>query len=172
MGQVLRLDACSDGYPSTAAALETAETAFLHVLRGWVAAYRRREDPVPALCEMIDTAGARDAAFSVDRLMAVFARTVRRPIAIHCPPCPHLSDDEKCLLHAANLAQAGDRLLTERALRTALLSASGAGFALGPLDGLGGLFAKARLFLRRRWMAAENLAPADAVGVPPPRLLH
>jgi hypothetical protein len=172
MGQVLRLDTRSAVYPPNTGALEAAESVFVRALRGWVAAYRRDEDPVPHLCEMMGAAGAHDAAFSVYQLMAVVARTVRRPIAIHCPPCPRLSDDEKCLLHAASLVQAGDGPLAERTLRTALLSASGAEFALGPLEGLGELFAEARLFFRRRWMAAESIAPADAVWVPPDQPIH
>ena len=32
---------------------------------------------------------AHDAAFSVDQLMAVLARTARQPVAIYCPRCPH-----------------------------------------------------------------------------------
>jgi hypothetical protein len=64
--------------------------------------------------------------------MSVVARSARQPIAIHCPRCPHVSDDEKTLLHAASLAQAGDAQRVEKALRTALLSAQGAEFALGP----------------------------------------
>jgi hypothetical protein len=98
----------------------------------------------------MDTAGVHDAAFSVDRLMAVFVRTARRPIAVRCPRCPGLSEDERHLLHAASLVQAGDRKMAERALRTALLSAQGAEFALGPLQGLGDLFAEAKLLFRRR----------------------
>jgi len=82
--------------------------------------------------------------------MAVVARSVRQPIAIHCPRCPHVSGDEKSLLHAARLAQAGNAKRAEKALRTALLSAQGAEFALGPLEGTGELFAAAQLLFRRR----------------------
>jgi hypothetical protein len=98
--------------------------------------HRQGEDPLPNLCEIMRAADAHDAAFSVDQLMAVVARTARRPVAIHCPRCPYLSIDEKHLLHAANLPQSGKSELAERAL----LSAHGAEFALGPLEGLGELF--------------------------------
>ena len=109
--------------------------------------------------------------------MAVVARTARHPVAIHCPRCPHLSDDEKHLLHAASLAQSGESQLAERALRTALISASGAEFALGPLEGLGTLFAEARLlFSRRRPPAGGSSQAAAAVEAwtPPlsPRTVH
>jgi hypothetical protein len=54
------------------------------------------------------------------------------------------------LLHAASLAQAGETPRAERALRHALLSAQGAEFAIGPLEGLATLFTEASLRLRRR----------------------
>jgi hypothetical protein len=107
-------------------------------------------EPLPRLCQALDIAGAHDAAFSVDRLMAVVARSVRQSIVIQCPRCPRMSDDEKSLLHAASLAQAGDAQCAEKALHTVLLSAQGAEFALGPLKGIGELFAAARLLFRRR----------------------
>jgi hypothetical protein len=69
--------------------------------------------------------------------MAIIARTTRHPVAIHCPRCPRLSRDEIHLLYVASLVQAGECALAERTLRVALLSASGAEFALGPLEGLG-----------------------------------
>ena len=88
-----------------------------------------------------EAAGTCDAAFTVDALMAIIARTGRQPIDIHCPRCPHVSGDERLLLHAASLTQAGHSHLAEKALCTALLSAQGAEFALSPLQGLGKLFA-------------------------------
>jgi len=94
--------------------------------------------------------------------MAIIARTVRQPIAIHCPRCPHVSDDERHLLHAASLTQAGNGL-AEKALCIALLSAQSAAFALGPLQGLGELFAEAGFFFRRRRSPAMEPTPATAV---------
>ena len=101
------------------------------------------------------------AAFSVDALMAIVISTLRRPIEIHCPGCPHLSVDEQCLLQAASLAQTGAAKLAERTLHTALLSAQGAAFALGPLEGLGELFSRARLLFSRWTPPATTLAPSD-----------
>jgi hypothetical protein len=150
-------------YPSRTALLDAAELALLSAVRCWVAALRQGEDPVPGLCRHLHAAGARDAAFSVDALMAVVARTVRRPIAIRCPHCPRLSADERHLLHAASLVQAGAGALAERALRNALLSAQGAAFALGPLEGLGALFAGARLLFGRRHAPAEEPTQAAAI---------
>ena len=95
--------------------------------------------------------------------MFVVARSAHRQVAIHCPRCPTLSDDEKHLLNAASLAQAGRSDLAERALRTALLTAQGAEFALGPLEGLAELFAEARLLLRRRRTPAADEALSGVI---------
>jgi hypothetical protein len=163
MGQIIRLPVTPAEYPETSAELGLAECVLLIAIRWWADACRRGDDPIRRLHQRLETAGTRDAAFSIDSLMAIVARTVRQPIAIHCPRCPHLSGDEKQLLHAASLVQAGDGQLAEKALRTALLSAQGAEFALGPLEGLGELFADARLFFRRRKSPADDRAPVEAV---------
>ncbi len=166
MGQVIRLDTRSATYPDVTDGLDLPEAALLWAMRGWVADWRRGEDPIPGLAAAMRIVGAPDAAFSVDRLMAVLARTAREPVAIHCPHCPHLSHHEKRLLQAASLAQAGASKLAEQALRTALLSAAGAEFCLGPLEGLAGLFAQARLYFRRRHLAGAHL-PGESIWVPP-----
>ena len=155
MGQVIHLDSLSAGFPPAAVTdLDHAETLLLAALRSWVVAYRSGVDPLPHLCEAMDRAGAHDAAFSIDQLMAVVARTARQPIAIHCPRCPQLSEDEKRLLHGAGLVQAGRSSLAERTLRTVLLSAGRAEFIIGPLEGLAELFREAGLFFSRRWIRA------------------
>jgi hypothetical protein len=159
MGQIIRLPMPSAAYPDAAAGLDRAGCALLLAVRLRVAGFRLRADPLPRPGEAMATAGARDAAFAVDRLMAVIVRSARRPMAVLCPRCPGLSGDEKEVPGAASLARAGDSRMAERALRAALLSAPGAEFALAPLQGLGELFAGARLFLRRRTLA-------DAGGVP------
>jgi hypothetical protein len=150
MGQIVRLPLPPQAYPDAAAGLDRAECVLLLAVRWWVADFRFRADPLPRLREAMTTAGAHDAAFAVDHLMTVIVRSVRRPMTIHCPRCPGLSGDEKEVLNAASLVQAGNTQMAERALRVALLSAPGAEFALGPLQGLAELFTRARLFLRLR----------------------
>jgi hypothetical protein len=162
MGQVIRMAVRPPAYPDRSADLDRAECVLLIAIRWWVVDHRLGIDPLPRLCQALDIAGAHDAAFSVDRLMAVVACTLRQPIVIHCPRCPRVSDEEKSLLHAASLAQGGDGPLAEKALRVALLSAQGAEFALGPLEGLGELFATARLLFRRR----SPPAAGDITGQP------
>src|SRR5262245_25043838 len=166
MGQIICLDTRSAIYPDVTDALDFPETVLLRAIRGWVVAWRVGEDPMPGLAAAMRTAGVRDAAFSVDRVMAVLARTAREPVAIHCPRCPRLSHHEKCLLQAASLAQAGASDLAQRALRTALLSAAGAEFCLGPLEGLARLFAQAHLYFRRRQLAGARLSD-ESIWVPP-----
>jgi hypothetical protein len=176
MGQIIRLLVTPAGYPDTSADLDPAESVLLLAIRWWVDAWRRGDDPMPRLHQGLGIAGAHNAAFSIDTLMSIVARTVREPLAIHCPRCPQLSGDEKQFLHAASLAHAGDGHLAEKALRIALLSAQGAEFALGPLEGLAELFAEVRLFFRRRRPPFDDQTPAGAVEpwIPsaPPGTIH
>jgi hypothetical protein len=150
MGQVIHIVTPSTTYPDSTTGLEPAESVLLLAIRWWVADHREGEDPLPRLCEALRIAGPHDAAFAVDRLMSVVRRTARQPVAIHCPRCPHISGDEQYLLHVACLTQLGHGSLAERVLRTALLSAAGAEFALGPLGSVAELFTEARLLFRRR----------------------
>lgn len=148
MGQILAFAPLP--YPAETAGLAPAERAVLLALRLWVAAFRYGADPGPDLLAAMATHGAPpDAALSVDALLAIAARTARRPLDLRCPACLELSVDEARLLHAATLAQRGEGTTAEEALR-ALLTDAGACFALGPLEGLGELFAATGLRLRPR----------------------
>lgn len=154
--------------------LAKPEALFLLSMRWWVRCYARRESAVERLVMGMSRAGARDAGFSVDGLMAVVARTGQRPIDIRCPRCPELSDDEAVLLHAAWLAQEARSDLAERHLRTHLLTDAGAVFAIGPLEGLGALFLAAGLVFgrgRRDDGAAEAIA-AWGTSEPCSRTVH
>lgn len=106
--------------------------------------------------------------------MRVIARTARRQIDVGCPRCSHLTRDECRLLHAASLAQSGETVRAEATLRAGMLSASGAEFALGPLEGLGDLFAGAGLVLRRRSLPDELESSGGNVAawMPIPATLH
>jgi hypothetical protein len=150
MGQIIAFPIQSTPYPDRAEDLGTADCVLLLAMRWWVEDYRASADPIPRLQSALLNAGAHGAAFSIDSLMTTLARVARRPVDVHCPRCPNVSDDEKYLLHVASLVQACNAPLAEKALRTALLSAEGAAFAVGALEGLGELFAKARLFFTRR----------------------
>jgi hypothetical protein len=163
MSQIIRLPVPPAGYPDNSTRLDPAERTLLVAIRSWVAAYRCGEDPVPLLSHWLEQTGPRDAAAPIDMFMAIVARTLREPIAIHCAGCTRLSCDEKHVLHAASLAQAGDGDLAEKVLRNALLSAQGAEFALGPLEGLATLFARAKMFFRHRRSPGGDHVPSDVV---------
>ncbi len=173
MGQIIAFPVPPSAYPDLTADLDPAESVLLLAIRWWVESYRSGDDPVPRLCRGLEAAGLADAAFPIDGLMMVLARTVTRPVAIHCPKCPQVSPDETHLLRAVGLAQADEGLLAEKVLRTTLLSAQGAEFALGPLEGVGELFARARLLLSARRLPADEQAAGDARNPgSPPRWLN
>jgi hypothetical protein len=156
MGLVIPFPASPRPYPTFVAALDAAERVLLAAMRQWVSAFREAEDPLPRLCDDLAAAGIEEAACPVDALMGVVARSARRTVAIHCPRCRALADDEQHLLRAVSLTQAGDADLAERVLRTALLTAQGAEIALGPIEELSHVFAAAGLFLRRRQQSPDD----------------
>jgi hypothetical protein len=156
MARIIAFPIPPTAYPDHTADLDAAESVLLTAIRSWVKSDRNNEDPIPGLRQKLEPAGAPDAALSVVGLMTVLARLVMRPVDVQCPRCPTLSIDEKHLLLAASFAQAGETRAAEKVLRTPLLSAQGAEFAIGPLEGVGELFARARLFLSRRRLPAED----------------
>jgi hypothetical protein len=157
MGQIIRLPVSPAGYPDTVATLNPAENVLLVAIRGWVAACRKADDPMPPLRQELTRAGAPEAAISIDALMAIIGRTARQPIEVRCPRCPKLAIDEKHILHAAWAAQERRVHHADGLLRGALLLGEGAAFALGPLEGIAVLFAKAGLvFPQRRPGAADE----------------
>jgi hypothetical protein len=172
MGQLIAFPSPPTPYPDLAADLDRAESVLLLAIRSWGESFREDEDPIAFLLRELEVAGAADAAFSIDAVMSIVVRVARRPIDIRCPCCPRLSDDEKHLLRAASFAQEGDRDMAERVLRTTLLSAQAAEFALGPLEGLGTLFAKARLFLSRRRLSGADQPAGDSRDYWSPASLH
>ena len=153
------------------AALDVAERTLLAGLRAWVAAFRRAEDPLPPLRAGFAAAGVAGAAGPVHALMAILARTARHIVEIRCPRCPHLSADEQRLLQAASLAQVGMGALAERVLRAAMLTAPGAEFALGPLQGVADIFAAAGLVFGRHLPPDEPPGGSSHPDAPPP-VLH
>ncbi len=172
MGQLIAFPSPPTSYPDFAADLDKGETILLLAIRWWGELFREGEDPIPCLLEGLETAGTADAAFSIDGLMSIVARVARRPVDIRCPRCPRLSDNEKHLLRAVSLAQNGNSNMAEKVLRTTLLSPQAAEFALGPLEGLAEIFAKARLFLSPRRFAGDDHAMDDSRASWPPSSVH
>jgi hypothetical protein len=172
MGQLIAFPQLPTPYPDLAADLDKGESILLLAIRWWGESFREGEDPIPCLLQGLETVGTADAAFSIDGLMSIVARVARRPVDIRCPHCPRLSDNEKHLLRAVCLAQNGSRDMAEKALRTTLLSPQAAEFALGPLEGLAEIFAKARLFLSPRRLSGDDQAMDDSRESWSPSTLH
>ena len=176
MGQVVPFPLVRITCPERTTSLDTAECAFLIAVRWWVSGFRSDEDPVPRICEGLKIAGARDAAFSLNAVMAIVADAARRPIAIHDPRCGGLSTDEQYLLFVASVAQSGERGLARRAFRDIQISEPGAELALAPLEELGTFFAEAGLLFTRRRVPSHETQSAGAIEVwtpsPPARTIH
>ncbi|MGE0418400.1 MAG: hypothetical protein AB7O80_16485 [Acetobacteraceae bacterium] len=157
MGNITPIDWRRSDQTDVVTELPKAELVMLLAMRWWVRCLMTGEDPMPRLTAALTRAGARDAAYSIDGLMGIVARTGQRPVDIRCPRCPALSEDEAVLLHAARLAQIERADLAERHLRLNLLTSHGAKFAIGPLEGAGMLFLEARMIFggRRRSAATQ-----------------
>jgi hypothetical protein len=156
MGQVIAFPAHPTPCPGRVADLGFAENVLLVAIRCWVEAYRGATIPSHAFAKGSRAPGLLMPRFSIDALVTIVARAVRRPVEVHCPGCPNVSDDEKRRLYAASLAQAGVSDFPDKVLRTTLLSAEGAAFAIGSLEGLGELFSHAWLFVTRRTSTAQK----------------
>jgi hypothetical protein len=139
-----------NAYPDRTAWLNAAERKFLIVMRWWVLGYRTDNDPVPRIYQSLKKSGAADAAFSLNRFLAVVAESAERPIEIRHPRCHQLSGDEKLLLFAVSSAQTGQRKLVRSAMREIWIAGGGIEQSLEPLEELSGLFADAGFrFIRR-----------------------
>ena len=84
MGQIIQFPAQPTPYPSLATELVTADCVLLLAMRWWVEDYRAGADPIPRLRAALENADAHDAAFSIDSLMSIVARTGRRSES-RCP---------------------------------------------------------------------------------------
>lgn len=138
------------------------DALLLLALRWWVEERLAGRSAVPRLRTAMARADAADAAYSIDALMEIILRTARRPVATHGPRCRRISDDERALLRAAALAQAGWTEEARRSLAGKMVAPAGARFAVGPLAGLGQVFASAGLLLGLGRITAPAWACAPA----------
>lgn len=132
--------------PGSVRDLGKPDALLLLAIRWWVEERLAGRAALPRLRDAMARAGVADAAHSVDALMDIILRTARRKIATHVPRCAVVSVDELSLLRAAALVQAG-WAEEARARLADLMAPAGARFAMGPLAGLGQIFASARLVL-------------------------
>ncbi len=78
-------------------------------LRAWACCCRGRRLPAEPVVAAFANIGAPAAAEALDAAMTRLVLATGRPLAVHCPPHPGLSDDELTLLAAAAAAQRHDR---------------------------------------------------------------
>ncbi|WP_237477928.1 hypothetical protein [Lichenibacterium dinghuense] len=90
-------------------ALALSERFVLWNLRAWACCCRGRRLPAEPVVAAFANIGAPAAAEALDAAMTRLVLATGRPLAVHCPPHPGLSDDELTLLAAAAAAQRHDR---------------------------------------------------------------
>ena len=90
-------------------ALALSERFVLWNFRAWACCCRGRRLPAEPVVAAFADIGAPVAAEALDAAMTRLVLATGRPLAVHCPPHPGLSDDERTLLAAAAAAQRHDR---------------------------------------------------------------
>jgi hypothetical protein len=109
MGHILPFPRLAPPWPCWVEALDPAATLVLTAcIRPWVAAARRKEDPLPPLMAALEEAVVPAAAgLSAHALMHGIALQASRMVEIGCPTCPAITQDEMLLLHAVAEASLG-----------------------------------------------------------------
>lgn len=109
MGHILPFPRLAPPWPSEVEALEPAAALVLTAcIRPWVAAARRKVDPLPPVIAALQDARApHAAALSAHALMHGIALQATRMVEVGCPNCADLTPDETLLLHAVGEASLG-----------------------------------------------------------------
>ncbi|GGJ32642.1 hypothetical protein [Neoroseomonas lacus] len=109
MGHILPFPRLAPPWPSWVEGLDPAATLVLTAcIRPWVAAARRKDDPLPLVMAALEEAPAPKAAgLSAHALMHGIALQASRMVEIGCPTCPAITPDEMLLLHAVAEASLG-----------------------------------------------------------------
>ena len=90
------------------AALDNGRKLTLWGIRVWVAALRQDWPPAQTreiLMEGFALAYALDAIDPLEGMMSILAGGSCRQIAVNCPRCPEVTEDEACLLDLVSLCQ-------------------------------------------------------------------
>ncbi|MFV3129427.1 hypothetical protein [Niveispirillum sp. KHB5.9] len=133
-------------------ALHPSARLALWGLRYWATCANQGRCPALLLRDVFVSAGVPLAPISIDRLMRVFATASRQPLALGCPACTRLTDDEAELLNAILCLQGGEGVAVERVL-TAWLPQQAAEVAGPALEGF------ARLLLDGGYDLASDRVP-------------
>ena len=90
-------------------ALALSERFVLWSFRAWACCCRGRRLPAEPVASAFANIGAPAAAVALDDAMTRLVLGTSRPLTVHCPPHPGLSEDETRLLAAVAAAQRHDR---------------------------------------------------------------
>lgn len=91
-----------------AAVLEPEQRFLLWAVRAWVACCRAGLLPAAPVLSVFERLGLPEAEAALEDALVMLARSAARRLAVHCPGCPGLSEDETLLLDAAAAAQHRD----------------------------------------------------------------
>ncbi len=105
---------------SDLAALALSERFILWNFRAWACCCRGRRLPAEPVTNAFGNIGAPAAATALDAAMTRLVLATARPLAVHCPSHPGLSDDERRLVAAVVAAQRHDRADLARLLADVL----------------------------------------------------
>lgn len=144
---------CIPDAPGRLPGIPAAERLLLWGIRAWVVGVRRRIDADAAIVRTFAASGVAPAAPLIDPLMSVIACGATRRLTVDCVCHPHVSADERQLVQAAALHQAGRGFEACLLLRDAL-TASAARDAGAFLHGIGSRFLAARL--RFVWLPVDT----------------
>ena len=89
--------------------LALSERFILWNFRAWACCCRGRRLPAEPVTNAFGNIGAPAAATALDAAMTRLVLATARPLAVHCPSHPGLSDDERRLVAAVAAAQRHDR---------------------------------------------------------------
>ena len=90
-------------------ALALSERFILWNVRAWACCCRGRRLPAEPVSNAFANIGVPAAAVALDAAMTRLVLATARPLAVHCPSYPGLSDDERRLVAAVAAAQRHDR---------------------------------------------------------------
>lgn len=109
MGHILPFPRLAPPWPDQVEALDPAAALVLSAcIRPWVAAARRKLDPLPPVVAALEEAWAPTAAgLSAHALMHGISLQATRMVEVGCPTCPGITPDEALLLHAVAEASLG-----------------------------------------------------------------
>lgn len=158
---------------STIHGLRQPERLILWAMRVWVVGARERICVDAVLRGSFTRAGAPGALAVLDNMMAQIAGGAARKVDISCVCHEQVSGDERRLLDAIALFQAGDTLETPLLLRSFLTPAAAASTA-GLIERLAAILSGARLRLRAGSSGTRRhvLGTGSAAAVSGSMLLH